>query len=112
MSSPTPPLPPETKVLYLKKDDFTALLGPVREVLSRQMRTRVLKSVPILASLSDADLDVVGNAMRVQQVDACLFVMWVRMGDFACVRVCVCHRYKQKRYTPYSYIHLYPAHSP
>lgn len=47
------------EVLALEKGAFTQLLGPVRDVLSRQMRTRVLKSVPVLATLSDADLDLV-----------------------------------------------------
>lgn len=57
------------EVLSLEKEDFAKLLGPVREVLSHQMRTRVLKSVPLLSRLSDADLDQVGNAMRVQQFE-------------------------------------------
>eukprot|EP00624_Nannochloropsis_granulata_P002567 evm.model.NODE_2292_length_18822_cov_22.697163.4 len=46
------------EVLSLEKEDFAKLLGPVREVLSYQMRTRVLKSVPLLSRLSDADLDL------------------------------------------------------
>jgi len=57
------------EVLSLEKEDFTKLLGPVREVLSHQMRTRVLKSVPLLSRLSDSDLDLVGNAMHVQQFE-------------------------------------------
>ena len=57
------------EVLSLEKEDFAKLLGPVREVLSHQMRTRVLKSVLLLSRLSDADLDQVGNAMRVQQFE-------------------------------------------
>jgi len=57
------------EVLSLEKEDFAKLLGPVREVLSHQMRTRVLKSVPLLSRLSGADLDQVGNAMRVQQFE-------------------------------------------
>ena len=65
---PQPTQTPTPQVLYLEKGDFAALLGPIRDVLSRQMRTRVLKSVPLLSSLPDADLDLVGNAMRVQQV--------------------------------------------
>lgn len=57
------------EVLSLEKEDFIKLLGPVRDVLSHQMRIRVLKSVPLLSHLSDADLDQVGNAMRVQQFE-------------------------------------------
>jgi len=39
------------------QENFIKLLGPVRDVLSRQMRIRVLKSVPLLAKLSDIELD-------------------------------------------------------
>jgi CRP-like cAMP-binding protein len=48
------------EVLVLEKDNFIRLLGPVRDVLSRQMRIRVLKSVPLLSKLSDQELDDVG----------------------------------------------------
>lgn len=55
------------EVLSLRKQEFTRLLGPVRDVLSLQMRIRVLRSVPLLSRLSDAELDHVGNAMRVEE---------------------------------------------
>jgi cGMP-dependent protein kinase len=41
------------------KENFIRLLGPVRDVISRQMRIRVLKSVPLLSKLSDAELEAV-----------------------------------------------------
>jgi hypothetical protein len=43
------------------QDNFIKLLGPVRDVLSRQMRIRVLRSVPLLSRLSDAELDQVSS---------------------------------------------------
>jgi serine/threonine protein kinase/CRP-like cAMP-binding protein len=54
------------EVMSLEKDNFVKLLGPVKDILARQMRIRVLKSVPLLARLSDMELDQVGDAMRVQ----------------------------------------------
>ena len=43
------------------QENFIKLLGPARDVLSRQMRIRVLKSVPLFAKLSDLDLDHVSK---------------------------------------------------
>jgi len=54
------------EVMSLEKDNFVKLLGPVKDILNRQMRIRVLKSVPLLARLTDMELDQVGDAMRVQ----------------------------------------------
>ena len=49
------------EVLGLEKENFIKLLGPVRDVLSRQMRIRVLKSVPLLSRLTDLELDSVSE---------------------------------------------------
>ena len=53
------------KCLTLTRDQFVDLLGPLRELLDRQMRIRVLKSVPLLSSLSDDELDTIAHALRV-----------------------------------------------
>merc|ERR1719305_412397 len=37
----------------------------MRDLLDRQMRIRVLKSVPLLSSLSDDELDTIAHALRV-----------------------------------------------
>lgn len=50
------------------QENFIKLLGPVRDVLGRQMRIRVLKSVPLLARLTDAELDQVRGARWLSEV--------------------------------------------
>mmetsp|Transcript_34552 Transcript_34552/g.91733 ORF Transcript_34552/g.91733 Transcript_34552/m.91733 type:complete len:538 (+) Transcript_34552:963-2576(+) len=57
------------KCLSLDRSDFDELLGPLQEVISAQMRIRILRSVPLLARLSDRDLDRLARAMRVQQFE-------------------------------------------
>jgi cGMP-dependent protein kinase len=54
-----------TRCLTLNRDQFVELLGPMRDLLDRQMRIRVLKSVPLLSSLSDDELDTIAHALRV-----------------------------------------------
>ncbi|CAK4677207.1 hypothetical protein LEN26_005249 [Aphanomyces euteiches] len=49
----------------LGRQDFTNLLGPLRSLLDRQMRIRVLRSVPLLNYLSDDELDILAHALRV-----------------------------------------------
>ena len=56
----------ETRCLRLGRADFETLFGPLQEVLAQQMRIRILKSVPLLKHLSDAALDRLSSAMRVQ----------------------------------------------
>ncbi len=48
------------------RKDFIDLLGPLRDLLDRDMRIRVLKSVPLLASLSDTELDAVSHELCVE----------------------------------------------
>ena len=49
----------------LNRAQFTELLGPLTEVLDRQMRIRVLRSVPLLQSLTDCELDLLAHALNV-----------------------------------------------
>lgn len=51
--------------LTLDRTNFTQLLGPLRQLIDRQMRIRVLKSVPLLKSLSDDELDLLAHALNV-----------------------------------------------
>ncbi|RHY19526.1 hypothetical protein DYB32_010216 [Aphanomyces invadans] len=53
----------------LGRQDFTNLLGPLRSLLDRQMRIRVLRSVPLLNYLSDDELDLLAHALRVVSYD-------------------------------------------
>jgi cGMP-dependent protein kinase len=55
----------EVTTLTLNREQFVQLLGPLRDLLDRQMRIRVLKSVPLLSSLSDDELDTIAHALRV-----------------------------------------------
>jgi CRP-like cAMP-binding protein len=50
----------------LSKSDFLSMFGPLQALLEKQMRLRILKSVPLLAMLSDDELGKVAKAMRVQ----------------------------------------------
>ena len=56
-----------TTCLKLSRDDFAELLGPVQAMLDTMMRIRILKSVPLLANLTDAELDAVADAMRLHE---------------------------------------------
>ncbi|OQS02634.1 cGMP-dependent protein kinase [Thraustotheca clavata] len=49
----------------LGRTEFTQLLGPLRSLLDRQMRIRVLRSVPLLNYLTDDELDLLAHALRV-----------------------------------------------
>ncbi|OQR96142.1 cGMP-dependent protein kinase [Achlya hypogyna] len=49
----------------LGRNEFTQLLGPLRSLLDRQMRIRVLRSVPLLNYLTDDELDLLAHALRV-----------------------------------------------
>eukprot|EP00644_Phytophthora_capsici_P010163 jgi/Phyca11/571282/estExt2_Genewise1.C_PHYCAscaffold_410232 len=46
--------------------EFTKLLGPLRSLIDRQMRIRVLRSVPLLSSLTDDELDILAHALNVK----------------------------------------------
>jgi CRP-like cAMP-binding protein/tRNA A-37 threonylcarbamoyl transferase component Bud32 len=67
------------QTLVLERDDFEELLGSLQNVLSAQMRTRILRSVPLLTKVSEPDLDKIARAMRVQQFDEGDFV--IREGE-------------------------------
>jgi CRP-like cAMP-binding protein len=49
----------QTTCMVLDREAFTELLGPLREVLARNLGTRVLHSVPVLKSLSDEEREAV-----------------------------------------------------
>lgn len=49
----------------MDRGQFTNLLGPLRSLIDRQMRIRVLRSVPLLSSLSDDELDILAHALNV-----------------------------------------------
>ena len=63
------------QALVLEREDFEELLGSLQNVLSAQMRTRILRSVPLLAKVSEPDLDKIARAMRVQQFDSGDFII-------------------------------------
>jgi len=52
--------------LKLSKNDFLNMFGPLQALLEKQMRLRILKSVPLLSILSNDELAKVAKAMRVQ----------------------------------------------
>jgi CRP-like cAMP-binding protein len=54
----------------LAKNDFLSMFGPLQALLEKQMRLRILKSVPLLAILSNDELSKVAKAMRVQMFKA------------------------------------------
>lgn len=104
------------KCLSLDRSDFDELLGPLQDVISAQMRIRILRrydrdilstpcapvgpltltlpcdvdprrsadahSVPLLARLSDRDLDRLARAMRVQQFEDKEYI--IREGEVGC----------------------------
>lgn len=49
----------------MDRAQFTKLLGPLRSLIDRQMRIRVLRSVPLLSSLNDDELDILAHALNV-----------------------------------------------
>ncbi|RLN06615.1 hypothetical protein BBJ28_00002818 [Nothophytophthora sp. Chile5] len=49
----------------MDRTEFTTLLGPLRSLIDRQMRIRVLRSVPLLSSLTDDELDILAHALNV-----------------------------------------------
>ncbi|KAI9996762.1 hypothetical protein PInf_000024 [Phytophthora infestans] len=49
----------------MDRAEFTKLLGPLRSLIDRQMRIRVLRSVPLLSSLTDDELDILAHALNV-----------------------------------------------
>ncbi|POM74052.1 CGMP-dependent protein Kinase [Phytophthora palmivora] len=49
----------------MDRSEFTKLLGPLRSLIDRQMRIRVLRSVPLLSSLTDDELDILAHALNV-----------------------------------------------
>jgi cGMP-dependent protein kinase len=49
----------------MDRAQFTKLLGPLRSLIDRQMRIRVLRSVPLLSSLTDDELDLLAHALNV-----------------------------------------------
>ena len=67
------------QTLVLEREDFEDLLGSLQNVLSAQMRTRILRSVPLLSKVAEPDLDKIARAMRVQQFDTGDFI--IREGE-------------------------------
>jgi CRP-like cAMP-binding protein len=67
------------KCLTLDRQQFVELLGPLSDVLSRNMRIRILKSVPLLANLTDDELDCIACAMRVQVFEDGEYI--IRQGE-------------------------------
>jgi len=57
---------PRVTCFKLSKEDFMSMFGPLQDLLEKQMRLRILRSVPLLAVLSDDELSKVARAMRVQ----------------------------------------------
>ncbi len=63
----------------LGRAEFTSLLGPLRTVLDRHMRIRVLRTVPLLNFLTDDELDVLAHALRVTSFEDKQMI--IREGD-------------------------------
>jgi CRP-like cAMP-binding protein len=49
----------------LDRQQFISLLGPLRELLDRQVKVRVLKCIPMLSQLQDMDLDIISRSLEV-----------------------------------------------
>ncbi|KAF1332340.1 Agc protein kinase, partial [Globisporangium splendens] len=49
----------------MDRAQFTKLLGPLCSLIDRQMRIRVLRSVPLLSLLTDDELDLLAHALNV-----------------------------------------------
>jgi hypothetical protein len=58
---------------------FFALLGPIQTILQNNMRLRILKSVPLLAKLTDTELCSVADALCVQSFEDQDYV--IRQGE-------------------------------
>ncbi len=52
--------------LCLSRIEFFTLLGPIQNVLQNNMRVRILKSVPLLSSLTDVELCRIADALSVR----------------------------------------------
>jgi hypothetical protein len=63
----------------LQLQQFFALLGPLQTVLQGNMRLRILKSVPLLAKLTDSELSSVADALCVQSFEDGDYV--IRQGE-------------------------------
>jgi CRP-like cAMP-binding protein len=48
----------------LGQEDFVELLGPLRDVLDHHMAVRVLRGVPLLASLSGREMEEVARSLQ------------------------------------------------
>ncbi len=52
--------------LSLSRVEFFSLLGPIQNTLQNNMRVRILKSIPLLCTLVDAELCRIANALYVK----------------------------------------------
>nr|CCA14945.1 conserved unknown protein putative [Albugo laibachii Nc14] len=55
----------EVKCYAMDRTQFTTLLGPLHALIDRQMRIRVLRSVPLLSSLKEDELDLLAHNLNV-----------------------------------------------
>lgn len=55
----------DVTVLSLERDSFDVLLGPLKEIIAKQNKIRMLKKVGILKPLSDAELEALSDALLV-----------------------------------------------
>jgi serine/threonine protein kinase len=67
------------KCLTLERTQFFSLLGSIQTILQNNMRLRILKSVPILANLTDGELCAVADALFVQSFEAGDYI--IRQGE-------------------------------
>ncbi|KAG5180035.1 putative cGMP-dependent protein kinase [Tribonema minus] len=67
------------RCLMLDRAKFFALLGPLQTVLQNNMRLRILKSVPLLAKLTDPELSSVADTLCVQSFEDGDYV--IRQGE-------------------------------
>eukprot|EP00238_Polyblepharides_amylifera_P006267 CAMPEP_0196579758 /NCGR_PEP_ID=MMETSP1081-20130531/24493_1 /TAXON_ID=36882 /ORGANISM="Pyramimonas amylifera, Strain CCMP720" /LENGTH=934 /DNA_ID=CAMNT_0041899429 /DNA_START=182 /DNA_END=2986 /DNA_ORIENTATION=+ len=55
--------------LALERDAFNVLLGPLKDIIDKQNKLRMLRTVPILKTLSDMELDALSEVMAVVQYE-------------------------------------------
>jgi len=75
------------KALKLSKNDFLSMFGPLQALLEKQMRLRILKSVPLLAILSDDELSKVSECVML------VYLMRMRMAYVEAMELSRCTRF-------------------
>ena len=51
-------------LLYLEQDAFTHMIGPLKEVMTRNVNLKILQSVPLFESLSEVEMMTVADSLK------------------------------------------------